>query len=230
MIDYFIFECVITEVNHLVNKRVVAFKEKLRDDTDCNLNAITPEVLIHGYELPSANLVPNFQPEDRTDPDFNPSDKIKERFQKIQKVRENLLKLYQDEFLANLTRQATDQKDRFKPIKHIKLKENDIVLLRENFIKPHNYPMGKVVKVVENKLGEVTNVEILKGVSRETVKRHVSSLIPLIIGENLDPSPPVDSPPDPNVDLVSKSEPNARPKRNTALKARGKIKGWSVHL
>ena len=40
--------------------------------------------------------------------------------------------------------------------------------------------MGIVESVVENSLGEVTEVVILKGATRERVRRHVTSLIRIL--------------------------------------------------
>ena len=47
-------------------------------------------------------------------------------------------------------------------------------------MKPSNYPMGIVRKVTMNDLDEVTDIIVFKGASRETVRRHVTSIIPLL--------------------------------------------------
>ena len=40
--------------------------------------------------------------------------------------------------------------------------------------------MAKVLEVTENSIGEVTEVSLLKGATKEVLKRHVASLIPLL--------------------------------------------------
>ena len=92
--------------------------------------------------------------------------------------------LYHSEFLANLTAQAINKKDRYKPHKHTQLKVGDIVLLTEKFTKRYHYPLGKVVKVTMNDLDEVTEAQVLKGTTREIVSRHSTSLILLLPTED----------------------------------------------
>ena len=60
------------------------------------------------------------------------------------------------------------------------IKEGDVVLLKEVNTKPNHYPLGIVKKVVENDEGEITGAEVLKGKTKEYVKRHSSTLIPLL--------------------------------------------------
>ena len=182
VLDYFQFESVIVEATHLINKRPVSFQNSLRDSSDIVPRAITPELLLHGYDLPTLNCVPSFQPTEQTDPDYSPH-QIRNTFLKLQKIRENLIEIYQNEFLAQLVYQATDAKDRFKPVKHTKLSNNDVILLREPHTKPQNYPLARVIDVTVNRLGEVTAVQAMKGNNREVVRRHVSSVIPLLRGE-----------------------------------------------
>ena len=57
------------------------------------------------------------------------------------------------------------------------------MLLVDKFAKRYHYPMGKVQRVEQNSLGEVTAVYVLKGTSGETVYRHVTSLILLLPSE-----------------------------------------------
>ena len=87
--------------------------------------------------------------------------------------------LYEQEFLADLTRQATNTPNRYAQVKHDKLQKNDIVLLKEQHLKSVNFPMGRVIATVENSCGEVTDVTVLKG-NGERVRRHVRSLVPLL--------------------------------------------------
>ena len=91
-----------------------------------------------------------------------------------------LIKLYNEEFLPKLIGQATDEKSRYKPVTHKSLNVGDIVLIKEDFTKPANMPMGRIVEIYRNDLGEVTSARVLKGASREVLKRHASVLIPLL--------------------------------------------------
>ena len=64
---------------------------------------------------------------------------------------------------------------------HKAIKQGDIVLIKEPFAKPSNYPMGIVKKTVCNEMGEVTGAIVMKGKTRELLKRHSSTLIPLLM-------------------------------------------------
>ena len=60
-------------------------------------------------------------------------------------------------------------------------------------MKAADFPMGVVQNLQVNDLGDVTGATILKGRSREIVKRHVNSLILLLssvkVGTSVAPSP-----------------------------------------
>lgn len=205
------FEFLIHKTNHLVNRRPIAFKESLRE-TNLKENfpeAITPESLIKGYDLVSINIIPDLQPADmESDPDFSiePVERIKNTYSKLRKVRSNLMDIYHSEFLATLIQQAVSKKDRYKPVPHKALQKNDIVLIKEPYSKPSNYPMAIVREVVHNDLGEVTGVTLCKGKTKEITKRHVSNLIFLLRPQentsseqeenNFDENPVIVDPPD----------------------------------
>ncbi|XP_068228287.1 uncharacterized protein [Palaemon carinicauda] len=183
VLEYHDFEFLIQQVIHLVNRRPIAFKEALRDQIGDDIpEPITPENLIHGYDLISVNIIPELH--EGRDPDWIPENysqsKFKQDYNQLQKVRNNLVKLYQEEFIANLIHQAVDVPDRYKPVTHNKISPGDIVLLKENFTKPNDYPMGVVKEIFTNTLGEVTGATILKGKTQELVKRHSSVIIPLL--------------------------------------------------
>ena len=58
-------EFLIAEINHLVNKRPIAFAAALRDDSLETLPAaITPEILLHGRELVSVKVIPQYEVEE----------------------------------------------------------------------------------------------------------------------------------------------------------------------
>ena len=117
------------------------------------------------------------------DPDWNPSNavtKLSEDFVKLQRVKDNLERLYHEEFLTNLIKQAVNVKDRYAPAHHEQIHAGDIVLLKDEFTKRYNYPLGRVLSVVKNDLDETTGAIVIKGNTREKVKRHSSTLIPLL--------------------------------------------------
>ena len=141
------FEFLVSETVHLVNRRPIAFQEALQDTSNDTIpNPITPEKLIHGYDLVSVNIIPELQPDPDPDPEWmtskGPVDQIKESYQKLKIVRSNLIKTYNSEFLYNLIKQAVNDKNRYQPIDHKPLQKGDIVLLKEENCKMHNYPMG----------------------------------------------------------------------------------------
>ncbi|XP_068206225.1 uncharacterized protein [Palaemon carinicauda] len=134
------FEYLVCNVVHLANKRPIAFKESLREtEADSCPEPITPEMLVKGYELVSLNLIPDLQ-EVPDDPEWkmssSPTEIIKDEYEKLRKVRHNLLEAYQNEFLSTLVAQAVDRKDRYRPVCHQKLGIGDIVLIKNQTLKP----------------------------------------------------------------------------------------------
>ena len=130
--------------------------------------------------IPDLQVIPN-------DPDWseNLNSSIKDQYEKLRKVRSNLINNYQNEFLGTLMSQAVDRKDRYQPVHHKGLKKDDVVLLKEINTKPNHYPLAIVKEIIVNDLNEVTGAIVFKGKTRELVKRHASTLIPLLrIGEN----------------------------------------------
>lgn len=186
VMTYMDFQYVVAEAVHMVNRRPISFKEGLRDGAvdECIPSPITPEMLLRGYELVSFNVIPYLRPDDSSDPkwtaDADTTQFIQRQFSKLRKVRSNLVKLYNEQFIPNLIDQATDVKGRYRRVKHDKLHVGDIVLIKDNFVKPAHYPMAIVREVIENELEEVTAVSVMKGCSREVLKRHVNCLIPLL--------------------------------------------------
>ena len=179
----------ISNVVNLVNKRPVAFQEVCRENEDENLpSPITPELLIHGYNLPTVNCVPALHSEEtELDCDWNCSDatkKVRERFNKLRKVRKKLLDLYTEEFIAKLVDQAVDKDNRYIKRTHKSVEVGDVVLLTDKFAKPCHYPLGIVTEVTKNDLGEVTEVEVKKGGTGKIVRRHVTSVrLSLVLGK-----------------------------------------------
>ena len=198
VLEYKDFEFTIAQTVHLVNRRPIAFQEGLRDSSDEILpNPITPEKLIHGFDLVSVNLIPELQPDSDSDPDWqintDPICNIKDSYSKLRKVRSQLIETYNNEFLGTLMKQAVNAKNRYRPVTHKKLHVGDIVLIKEDNCKPMNFPMAVVKQVTTNINDEVTGAVLQKG-NREIVKRHATSLIPILQAE--DTSAIVDKPDD----------------------------------
>mgnify|MGYP000226994671 CR=1 FL=1 len=185
VLDYSSFEFLIAETVHLANRRPIAFKNALRD---CSANdfiphAITPEILIRGHELVSVNIIPDLHGHELEDPDWSPNsvdEHVIESHGALIKARDYLSKLYAEEFSANLQHQATNLKDRYLPVAHAALQKGDIVLINDKYTKPNHYPLCIVESVVENSIGETTEAVLRKGSSRELIRRHVNSIIPLL--------------------------------------------------
>jgi hypothetical protein len=239
------FEFFIEQTVHLANRRPVAFKETLRDSLNVP-DPITPEILIHGHELLSFNIIPDLQePPDTHNLSKAPVKFLKDAFNSLQIVLKNLKEKYHSEFIATLIKQAVDKKDRYKVVAHKTLSVGDIVLIKDGFSKPANYPMGIIRELKRNIKGEVTGVTVFKGSTRENVKRHVSQLILLLspsqekeneiddqsfnpeLGDEQHPPDCVES--DPAINHVPEDQIHGnilgqRPKRQAALKGRDNIK------
>ena len=239
VVSYHDFEFLICLVVHLANRRPISFKESLRNVTDDLIpEPITPELLIKGYETVSLNIIPELHDNFSIDSDWDRATEathIRDEYHKLRKIRSKLFDLYQSEFITKLMHQAVDRSDRYKPVHHKSLAVGDIVLIKETNMKPNQFPMAIVKTVIVNDLGEVTGAVLFKGRTRETVKRHVSSLIPLLRASDendcfLDQNPThLDDLSMPDMEEVLKkfgitfppvSESSSRPPRAAALKSR----------
>ena len=56
----------------------------------------------------------------------------------------------------------------------------DIVLIKKPMTKASNYSKAVVKDIVTNDMNEVTGAVVMKGKTRELLKRHSSTLIPLL--------------------------------------------------
>ena len=185
ILTYFDFEFLICNVVHLVNRRPIAFKDALRDNNiDYVPEPITPEQIIRGYELSSLNLIPDLQPIPLDDQDFDPnnssSSNITDNYSKLCKVRKYLVDAYHNEFLGTIVHQATDRKGRYRPVSHELLKVGDIVLIKEEYTKRSNYPLGMIKELFSNDLGEVTHAVVKKGKTGQLNRLHITNLIPIL--------------------------------------------------
>lgn len=113
--------------------------------------------------------------------------------------------------------QAVDKKERYSPVIQHNVKVGDLVLLKEVHTKLNNYPMGLIKKIEINSNEEVTGalvLYILKGKTCELVKRHISTLIPLLEGKYISMPNPDNSSNDIVNDNVTDS---ARVRRKAAV-------------
>ncbi|XP_068243236.1 uncharacterized protein [Palaemon carinicauda] len=213
ILSYSDFEFLVCNVIHLANRRPIAFKEVVRNDSEDSLpEPITPEHLIRGYELSSLNLIPELQSIPQ-DPDFDSRD-IERSYQGLCKVKENLNNIYHNEFLGNLLYQAIDRKDRYRPVSHALIKPGDVVLVKEEHTKRSNYPLGLVREVVSNDLGEVTQVTVLKGKTKKITKLHASQIIHFLEINTTDDE--VCNTDNKNVPGADRKKISSRPKRKAA--------------
>lgn len=185
VLNFFDFQLLIIQTVHLVNKRPIAFQEALREGCLVDVpSPITPELLTKGRELTAVGVIPALQGAPDADPDWQQRDSamgvMRKEFSKLRKAKESLVSIYNGEFMQNLISQAVDKPNRYAPVNHERLKLGDIVLLKEPHTKCYNYPMAVVKELTVNDSDEVTGVVVMKGRTREFVKRHVSAVIPLL--------------------------------------------------
>ena len=120
--------------------------------------------------------------------DFHPTDvamsseNLCNEAPKILRARSKLLRIYYNEFLLNLQRNAADKPGRYATKKHVKLAIGDVVAIKLPNCKRVNYPLAVVISTVVNSLDEVTEVHVRKS-NREVLNLHVSSLIPVLIND-----------------------------------------------
>ena len=174
------FEFVVAKTVNIINKRPVAFKEVLRDNSGDEIpEAITPEMLLYGREIISTNIIPELQPTQDSDVEWS-NVNVEKYYEKLCKIKENISNVYYDEFVGNLICQSINKNDRYKPIKHNLIKPGDIVMLKETYSKPNSFPLARVKEIKVNSLGEITGAIVLKSRTNETVKRHSSTIIPFL--------------------------------------------------
>ena len=222
-LDIFDFQFLLDQTVCLVNKRPIAFKEALRDNSvEKVLPApISPESLLRGHDLATLNILPSREVD--IDPDWLPEKDSKSRvinsFEKLNKNREKLAEIYQEEFLAELTHLATNRKDRYAQLKHEKLNVGDICLIKEPMQKAVNFQMGIVEKIFKNSLEEVTEV-VLRKANRERIRRHVNSVILLLKSEEKEEKLGSNPTAGETSGQGSKITTGAKPKRKAAAKSR----------
>ena len=146
VLSYPEFEYLICYITHIINRRPIALQSALRGSPD-GPSAVTPELVIRGYHLPSLNILPDLHidPDHVGDPDWTTD--VDTDWKKLKDVRQNVIKLYNTEFQQTLLQQSVNKKNRYKPVPHTALANGDIVLVKEPNTKVNNYPLAKVWKI-----------------------------------------------------------------------------------
>jgi hypothetical protein len=219
------FEFTIKKVNCLINKRPIAFKNDLSNNNmNSNIDIITPEMLVKGYETPSLSLLPQLS--ESTDEEFMLNkdqnavwEKAFNCFDALNRVRKRLNTVYWPEFLSNLQLQASNLQSRFKSHTHYRLEIGDLVSIKEDMRKPFDFPRGIVIAVEENSANEITVVSIRKA-NREIIRRHVEEVI-LILRNDRSINAPLQKDDVPSAEKTP-DEPKRPPRRKAALVCEGK--------
>jgi hypothetical protein len=174
VLDFVEFCHIVKQCVSYANKRPISDKSCLRDqDVNAEFLMYTPELLKFGYEtcIVELNTAENFygKSEDLDVEEINKLIKVKD------KIREN----YYSEFLYSLLDQATKYKNKYTPVHHVIINVGDVVIIKEPNMKSIHYPIGVVLEIVKNSLGEVTQAKIFKS-NRNVIYRDISTLILLV--------------------------------------------------
>ena len=207
------FSFLVSESKMLINKRPIAYKRGLTD-LSSYMTVLTPEILIKGYDVPSLSILPQMDCEDRDfSTDIDPNRKqLFDSFEALRASKLKLNELYYDEFIQNLRDQSINKKDRYDHKDNVKLEKGDLVLIRQELIKPYFHPMAIVEELDTNSMGEVVSVVVRKG-NKERVRRHVTDLVLLdrSVHDYREEKIPI---------IV---EPQKRPKRQAAYRCRDRL-------
>ena len=99
VVEFRDFEVIVANVIHLLNRRPVAFKEALRDESINNWvpSCITPEILLRGHELVSVVIFPEHLDADVDDPDWLDIagvEHIRDSYDKLTKATSYILAIF----------------------------------------------------------------------------------------------------------------------------------------
>ena len=115
------------------------------------------------------------------DPDWSPDNKKYDKYlNKLNKIKTNIDEVYYREFLYNITKQATDKKDRYIKKQVGQLKIGDLVAIIIPNCKRAKYPMGIIVNTIKNENNEITEASVRRA-SGEIIDYHVTNLIPVLV-------------------------------------------------
>jgi len=200
------FRFLVKECNMLINKRPVALKASVRDsDVNCDSFALTPEMVVRGYEVPSLSVIPHLNEEcsDSYSPYVRTSDKaLFDVFSSLRRARKNLNSDYYEEFLSVLRDQGEGKQFNYKKRSNVPLTVGDYVAVRQDMTKPYFYQTGIVTNVETNSLDDVVAVSLRKS-NREVIRRHNSDIILLLKAESGCKNDSTDDPVDSVSEIVS---------------------------
>ena len=194
ILDYEHFLTLIKQCRMLINKRPVGCKRILSDQSsEIEFESISPEMLIYGREIPVISVIPQLDSEKGDE--YCPTstrDDLFETFHDLRAVKHDLESRYHAEFVDSLRSLSTNQPGRYKKLKTTDFQVNDLVTIRQDLVKPYNYPLGLISSVERNDLGDVVAVKVRKS-NGEIIRRHVSDII-LLERSELEPSSDLASP------------------------------------
>ena len=171
------FTSVIKQCVCYANKKPLHTESLREQNPHDQFQVLSPEFLKFGYETAVLEVCKLKDEDDWVESKIDMND-----LQKMLRVKDKLRDHYHSEFLYGLLTQATRQKGKYLPVKHTIIEKGDVVLIKDTLVKAPNYPLAKVMDVITNSLGEITQAILLKG-NRSLVKRDISSIILLVKGE-----------------------------------------------
>ena len=217
VLDFQYFCHMIKQCVCYANKRPLTYQALREQNPDDDYQVISPEFLKYGYET----AVLDINSLRDTDVDWYKEDEDSyKKVKRLMDIKDRLREHYHSEFLYGLLDQATKNKNKYIPVKHQRLHKGDVVLIKDSFVKAPNFPLAKVLEVVENSIGETTQAVLLKA-NKNIIKRDISSLILLVKKEQLEPTVCEDNE---SFRDSSSFDPEVRPKRLAAIRSQEKIK------
>ena len=214
VLTYEHFELLVKECRMLMNKRPVACKRVLSDQSSHEtFDALTPEMLIYGHEIPTIMVIPHLDSEHACSFSPHSHNDLFDKFDALRKAKHALEHRYHGEFIENMRYLGTNEKSRYDTKNAPKLNLNDLVTIRQDLCKPYNYPLGLITDIEYNDLNDPTAATIRKA-NGELVRRHISDLI-LLEKTSIEPV----SQNHQNVEEVASS---SRPSRGAAVASRNK--------
>ena len=178
ILDFQHFSSVIRQCVCYANKKPLSTEALREQNPNDQFQVMSPEFLLFGYE--TAVLEVGGCRDD--DDEWADEESTNDEWQRLLDIKNRTRDLYHSEFLSGLLNQATNQKNKYLPVKHRLIGRGDVVLIKDTLVKAPNYPLARVMDVVTNSLGEVTQVVLLKG-NKSLVRRDISSIILLVKNE-----------------------------------------------
>ena len=176
----------IGRITFLINSRPISFKQESLGQ-EPSLDIITSNHLIFGYEPQALEIIPslvqNSDFDETFDPDWEPNSNFYDTYmKKLLKIKQTINKIYYNDFITTLIKQATDKNNRYSVKKILKIEEGDLIAIIMPSTKRLKYPKAVVLETICNSNGECTEVKCRKA-NGEIVVLHVSQIILLLKGE-----------------------------------------------